>query len=180
MRTDFTEGKLRDYEKITLNVDGGCEPKNPGGTATGGWVLQDDKTGDTLAEQGEVVRQAGPLSTNNVGEYGSLCLALKFLDEQGWRGELTVKADSKLLVEQVNGRWKVKAPHLATMRNEVFFKLARLDLSIVNEDSPLPLDGKKPCRILWVPREKNARANDLCRAAYREYMEVLSDDPHSE
>src|SRR4051812_41121090 len=102
MFRDNTQGRIKDHASLLLHVDGGCEPKNPGGVATAGWALYNPKEPATpIVEEGRVVQDGGKLATNNTGEYSALWFALKWLHEQGWEGELTVKADSKLLVEQV-------------------------------------------------------------------------------
>ena len=168
---DHTNGQINKFSFITLFVDGGCEPKNPGGVCTAGWVLYNKN--NILAEQGKVVVDGGDLATNNYGEYNALFFALNWLIEQKWKGELVVKADSKLLVEQVNSRWKCKAEHLAEVRTKIWDQLNKLNLKIVNEDSPLAGEGKQPVTLTWIPREKNAYANDLCRDAYKKYKGLL-------
>lgn len=170
MLKDSTDGQIKTYPKLLLHVDGGCEPKNPGGVATSGWVLFDPKdTTKPLAEQGAVVQDGGPKATNNYGEYKALMLALDWLIKQGWRGELTVRADSKLLIEQVCGRWQVKAEHLKPLRAKIWDQLEQLDLHRITDSDPLPPEGKSGCHLAHVYREHNEYANDLCRAAYQEY-----------
>jgi ribonuclease HI len=170
MFRDHTNGGIKQYASLLLYVDGGCEPKNPGGVATAGWAIFDPKNPTMpLAEEGRVAEDGGKIATNNLGEYSALCFALRWLTQQGWRGELTVKTDSKLLVEQVNGRWKVKAEHLAVLCTKVWTYMDSLDLFRVTESEPLPPEGKFACYILWIPRELNEHANELCRLAYKEH-----------
>jgi ribonuclease HI len=109
-------------------VDGGCEPKNPGGVATCGWVIY-DPSNKILAEEARVVQDGGPLATNNYAEYCGLGFALKWLREQEWRGELNVQADSQLLVNQVTEKWQCKAKHLIPLRNKIWEHLEALNLS---------------------------------------------------
>jgi ribonuclease HI len=171
MFIDNTHGRIAEHPSLLLHVDGGCEPKNPGGVVTAGWVLYDtDKPGVALVEQGKVVRDGGPLATNNFGEYSSLGLALAFLVTHNWKGELTIKADSKLLVEQVNGRWKCKAEHLKGLRERVWTMLEDLSLQLVNEAEPLPPEGKTACHLVHVRRELNGRPDELCHLAYEEHL----------
>jgi ribonuclease HI len=173
MLTDNTNGLIKDRASLLLFMDGGCEPVNPGGSSTAGWALYDSSkpSGGVLAEQGEVVKDGGPLATNNFGEYAALALALKFLIAQKWQGCLTIKADSKLVVHQVRGEWKCNKEHLRELRDIVWSRMKALNLHIVTEDDPLPGDGQFPCNIVWVARNFNQRANDLCRAAYKQYVE---------
>lgn len=164
---DHTNGKIKDFSTITLFFDGGCEPKNPGGVSTAGWVAYNKKI--KLAEQGKVVMNGGPLATNNFGEYSALCLALEWLIEQKWQGELIIKGDSKLLVEQVSGRWKCKAEHLGVIRDKIWEQFRTLNLQIITKDDPLLMEGKQLVSLTWIPRELNNYANDLCRKAYQQY-----------
>jgi ribonuclease HI len=163
---------IHEFKSLLLNVDGGCEPKNPGGVATAGWVFFNPKKSTTpLEEQSAVVRDGGPLATNNFGEYKALILALNFLAKNNWRGELTVKADSKLLIEQVAGRWKVKAEHLKPLRSKIWQLMDDLQLERVDEHNPIASEGRYPCHLIWIKRELNGYANDLCRKAYQDYRQ---------
>lgn len=71
--------KLPLPKSLLLHVDGGCQPKNPGGVVTAGWVIYDKETNETLVEESKVIRDGGPEATNNFGEYSSLGLALTYL-----------------------------------------------------------------------------------------------------
>lgn len=170
MFKDYTDGKIAEHKELLLHVDGGCEPKNPGGVATAGWVVYDPKEPKKpLMEEGRVARDGGELATNNYGEYASLCFALAHLAGLGWQGSLTILADSKLLVEQMNGRWKVKAEHLKEIRKNILRFMDLMGLHLCTEDDPLPPEGMYPCTITWVRRNLNGRANELCHIAYVEY-----------
>ncbi len=159
MPRDTTDGNINQYEVLILHVDGGCEPKNPGGIATCGWVFFDSKN-KVLADDYRVVRDGGTLATNNFAEYCALGLALRWLKEQNWRGKLLIRADSKLLVEQVNSRWKCKAEHLIPLRDRIWELLQGMELNLdIN------------CFFEWVPREENAYADELTGRAYQEYRQ---------
>jgi len=134
MTRDFTGGKIKEYQKLLLCVDGGCEPKNPGGVATCGWVIY-DPSNKILVEEARVVQDGGPLATNNFAEYCGLGFGLKWLREQEWRGELTVQADSQLLVNQVTEKWQCKAKHLIPLRQKIWEHLEALNLSISENGS---------------------------------------------
>lgn len=171
MITDKTNNRLNEIESLLLHVDGGCEPKNPGGVATAGWVLYEfHEPNNPIAEQFAVVSQGGNLSTNNYGEYSSLELALDFLIKNNWKGDLTIRADSKLLVEQVRGSWKCKAEHLKIKRDLIRVQLNKLGLQIITKDNPIADEGRKSCFLEWIPREINEYANDLCRKAYQHHL----------
>lgn len=131
MLLDHTFGKITAHKTIVLYVDGGCEPKNPGGIATCGWVIYDaEERKAILAEEYRVVADGGKRATNNYAEYCGLGFALRWLKDQKWRGQITIHADSKLLVEHVNRNWRCKAAHLQPL-------LARIHeyLPLISENS---------------------------------------------
>jgi ribonuclease HI len=170
MFQDKTSGKIQQFSSLLLHVDGGCEPKNPGGVTTAGWAIFESQSSyNPIVEHSAVVRDGGPLATNNYGEYKALCLALKWLKENRWHGDLHVKADSKLLIEQVSGRWKVNAEHLKALRTKIWQYLEEMKLNIINESNPLPQEGYKSCYLTWIKRDLNEYANNLCRLAYQDY-----------
>ena len=93
---------------VEVWIDGCCEPINPGGTACTGYVIRKD---------GEIVARAygyvgkGKGMTSNVAEYQALIRALKRIRREELEHEkILVRSDSKLVVNQMKGNWKVKAP----------------------------------------------------------------------
>lgn len=172
---DCTSGKIKDHQEMLLHIDGGCEP-NPGGVAVSAWAAYDTQ-GNLLAEEVKVVRDGDKLATNNFAEYCGLGLALRWLLDQGWKGSLRVKSDSKLLVGQVLGDWKCKVEHLKTLRNRIWELMEQLHLQRIGETEQGMMSGPdgdinptlSPCVLTWVPREQNSYADSLCckaRAAY--------------
>src|SRR5213083_298525 len=91
--------------RVVVEADGGSRG-NPGPAGYGA-VVRDADTGEVLAER------AGTLgtTTNNVAEYQGLLAGLRAAAEMG-PSSVEARLDSKLVVEQVSGRWKVKQPHL--------------------------------------------------------------------
>jgi probable phosphoglycerate mutase len=87
-------------KKFVANVDGGARG-NPG-PAGWGAVMQSD-AGDVVAE----LHGALPYATNNVAEYQGLIAALTWCLDQS-AGEVHVRSDSLLLVQQMRGVYKVK------------------------------------------------------------------------
>jgi ribonuclease HI len=87
-----------------VNVDGGSRG-NPGPAAIAAVVT--DPAGEELAERAETIGEA----TNNVAEYRALLLGIELARELG-ADEVEFVGDSKLIVEQVKGNWKVKQDHL--------------------------------------------------------------------
>lgn len=93
--------------KVIIYTDGGSR-NNPGPAATG--IVIKNETGGVLAAYGEYLGK----QTNNYAEYMAIISGLKKARELG-ATEVACIADSKLVVEQLNGRWKVKEPTLRTL-----------------------------------------------------------------
>ncbi|WP_156038657.1 reverse transcriptase-like protein, partial [Actinoalloteichus caeruleus] len=90
---------------MVVEADGGSRG-NPGPAGYGAVVFDAD-TGAVLVERAEALGVA----TNNVAEYQGLIAGLRAADELG-AAEVAVRMDSKLVVEQMSGRWKIKHPQL--------------------------------------------------------------------
>lgn len=137
---------------IEICFDGLCEPKNPGGVATWGFVVYRDRK-KVHEDCGLACEPYAPHATNNVGEYMGLIKALEYLVEQKIEGPVVARGDSKLVIEQSAGRWKVKSPNIAPLNarvRELFFKF-------------------KDLAFEWIPREENREADALTNAAYARY-----------
>jgi probable phosphoglycerate mutase len=119
-----------------VEADGGSRG-NPG-IAAGGAVVFDGATGELLAEVGVYVGFA----TNNVAEYNGMIAGLKRAYEFDDDASIHVRMDSKLVVEQMSGRWKIKHPDMAVLASE-----ARA------------LIGGRSVTFEWIPRDKNALAD---------------------
>jgi len=124
-------------DRLRAAVDGGSRG-NPGPAA---WAVA------VLAEDGTYVEgHAGALgrATNNVAEYHALIEALRLAEARGI-AELEVRADSELIVRQVEGRYKVRHPDLIPLHAEAMRRIRAL----------------KAFRIRHVPRESNRDADRL-------------------
>ena len=91
---------------VQIEADGGSRG-NPGPAAYGA-VLFDADTREVIAERAETIGVA----TNNVAEYRGLIAGLELYQEHAPEAELEVRMDSKLVVEQMSGRWKIKHPDM--------------------------------------------------------------------
>lgn len=90
--------------RVRAHIDGAARG-NPGPAGAGVYIeAEEDRPAEELFE---------PLgkTTNNVAEYRALLLALKRAQEMGAQA-VEILSDSLLLVQQVNGVFKIKAPHL--------------------------------------------------------------------
>lgn len=87
-------------------------------------------------------------TTNNVAEYAGLVAALTYALQHGL-AEVAIHSDSQLLVRQLNGSYRVKAPHLIP----IFLKVLKLRQAL------------RSCRVTHVPREANQRADELANQA---------------
>jgi ribonuclease HI len=96
---------------MNIFTDGGSRG-NPGPSGAGGVIF--NQSGEVVAEISEYLG----IQTNNYAEYQGLILTLQRAIELGI-DEVSVFMDSKLIVEQVNGKWKVKSVTLRPLYNTV-------------------------------------------------------------
>lgn len=132
---------------VHIHFDGACQPPRGGGVATYGFTVEGP--GLYREEQGLAVPPWTPRATNNVAEYTAAIRALEWLREQGYAGPVRVMGDSQLVIRQVLGQYKVRAPHL----REYHAQLLRLTKNF------------KAVDFVWIPREANARADELSKEA---------------
>ncbi|MCV7098978.1 bifunctional RNase H/acid phosphatase [Mycobacterium palustre] len=128
--------------KVVIEADGGSRG-NPGPAGYGAVVRSADRS-TVLAES----KQAIGVATNNVAEYRALIAGL----EDALRMDATeadVFMDSKLVVEQMSGRWKVKHPDLIELNAQARKLASRFDR----------------IRYAWVPRAQNSHADRLANEA---------------
>ena len=127
--------------RIIINVDGASRG-NPGPAAIG--AILKDETGNVL---GRVSRALG-VTTNNQAEYQAIIAGLEKAVAAG-ASQVRVKSDSKLVVEQINGRYKIKN----TALRPLYQRVVQLAGSI------------ERFSIVYVPREQNAEADALANKA---------------
>jgi len=107
----MNEKKTKEYKKLILFTDGGSKG-NPGPAGIG--ILIFNKEGKLIKEVSEFIGK----TTNNVAEYIALLRALEISKEFG-ADEIEIKCDSKLMVNQLKKRWKVKSPNLKILHQKV-------------------------------------------------------------
>ncbi|MCY4667988.1 MAG: reverse transcriptase-like protein, partial [Rhodococcus sp.] len=94
--------------QVIVEADGGSRG-NPGPAGYGAVVF--DASRSVLAERKESIG----IATNNVAEYRGLIAGLTAAGELG-ASKVDVRMDSKLVVEQMSGRWKVKHPDMIPLQ----------------------------------------------------------------
>lgn len=148
---------MKEKKKFKLFFDGSCWP-NPGGKAAYGWAVSDD---GNFHEEGCGLIGAGSLMSNNVAEYQGLYQGLKFMKEAGFIGApIHCYGDSKLVVEQMSGRWRVKGG--------LYVESFKLAYCMSKEFKMLT--------ISWISREQNNLADYLSKKGLglseKEYMDL--------
>ncbi len=126
---------------FTLFADGASRG-NPGPAAYGAVIY--DQSGALIAELGENLG----IRTNNYAEYQGVIAGLRHI-EANWPGaEVLVRMDSKLVVEQLSGRWQIKHPELRELAQEAIRIMRTLKV-----------------KLEWVPREQNSAADAAANRA---------------
>ena len=131
--------------RFVVEADGGSRG-NPGPAGYGS-VVRDAETGETLAETYEYLG----IVTNNVAEYRGLLAGLRAAHDLDPSARVHVRMDSKLVVEQMSGRWKIKHP----------------DMQMLAGRAQALIEGRE-VSFEWVPRLSNGRAD----AAANESMDL--------
>jgi broad specificity phosphatase PhoE/ribonuclease HI len=140
--------------KVVIEADGGSRG-NPGPAGYGAVVWDADHS-NVLAETKQAIGHA----TNNVAEYRGLIAGLDDALKLG-ATEAAVFLDSKLLVEQMSGRWKVKHPDLVGLHAQARKLASRFDR----------------ISYAWVPRDRNAHADRLANEAMDAAAGASGQDP---
>ena len=135
--------------KVQVEADGGSRG-NPGPAGYGSVVWTADRAA-ILAESKQAIGRA----TNNIAEYRGLIAGLEEAAKIG-ATEVDVSMDSKLVVEQMSGRWKVKNPEIAALHQQATALSTRFDR----------------ITYTWIPRAKNSHADRLANEAMDAAAEI--------
>ncbi|MBF6352017.1 MULTISPECIES: bifunctional RNase H/acid phosphatase [Nocardia] len=128
--------------EVIVEADGGSRG-NPGPAGYGAVVFDADRV-TVLAER----KEALGVTTNNVAEYRGLIAGLEAAAELGAR-VVAVRMDSKLVVEQMSGRWKVKHAAMVPLADRARRLAAGFD----------------QVSYRWIPRAENSHADRLANEA---------------
>lgn len=148
---------------IFLYADGASRG-NPGPAAYG--VHIEDLSGNTIADLGEALG----IATNNQAEYAAVIAGLRYLSTTSYR-DVTIRMDSKLVIEQLSGNWKINNPQLRELASQARDLLR--DFNVV---------------LQWIPREQNFKADANANSALDSgdfstaadaYIELASIQPRS-
>lgn len=148
---------------IEAYFDGLCQPYNPGGIACYAFVIKNYNYNDKDCE-GQTIHNnyglaAEPFTedaSNNVAEYTGIIKALEWLSQtNNYDSKIIVRGDSKLVIYQIKGKYKVKAPRIVPLYQTVMSLIPKF----------------KVLDIQWVPREQNKEADRLSNKAYQEVLE---------
>ncbi|WP_296631909.1 bifunctional RNase H/acid phosphatase [Rhodoluna sp.] len=129
-------------QNLIIEADGGSRG-NPGPAGSGAVVIDAD-TGLVIAE---IARFIG-VATNNVAEYVALQAGLEAAFAINAEARVLVRMDSKLVIEQMSGGWKIKHPDMIQLGAQV-----------------QKLVAGKVVRWMWIPREDNSKADALANKA---------------
>lgn len=139
--------------RLVIETDGGARG-NPGPAGYGALVR--DASGAVLAERADFLG----ITTNNVAEYSGLVAGLRAAREIDPDALVEVRADSKLLVEQMSGRWQIKHEQMRRLAAEARAAFPPAQV-----------------RYTWVPRSQNGAADALANEAMDHRRAVARDRP---
>ncbi|MGW7541075.1 bifunctional RNase H/acid phosphatase [Streptomyces sp. NPDC054770] len=128
--------------EFIVEADGGSRG-NPGPAGYGA-VVVDAATGETLTEAAEYLG----VVTNNVAEYRGLLAGLRAAHALDPTATVHVRMDSKLVIEQMSGRWKIKHPDMKPLAAEAARVFPATQVTYE-----------------WIPRESNKHADRLANEA---------------
>lgn len=153
-----TVSKTERVQKINTTVfkylicfDGACEPKNPNGNMGMGCVIFDITTGEEVFSHSSCIflgEYGHSQTSNNLAEYLALIEGLTYLYDNNLTSEsIRCYGDSKLVVNQMSGYWKIK--------EGIYVKAALEAKEMLSEFSNI--------NFQWIPREENNLADDLSK-----------------
>lgn len=147
--------KIENTTKTLLNnfeifFDGACNPVNPGGHMGYGFIIKEN---NEYISHGSFYEEPSRNNTNNVAEYKACIEAMHSLLNYTKLNNIkiftvVVYGDSKLVVEQMNGKWRINAG--------AYVEFAQKTKKLI-EDSFV----KERIYFKWIPREQNEEADEL-------------------
>ena len=120
-----------------IQFDGAAVP-NPGNIGIGVVLIENNSIIEKISQK------LPDIGTNNVAEYTALLRGINKALELGW-SNVIIEGDSMLVINQVNGKWKIHKDHLRILCSNVQKELLNFGSYKLN----------------WIPREKNSIADEL-------------------
>lgn len=143
--------KLNTCEMIVL-FTGLCQP-DPGGVATFGWVAYNQ--GELWRHGGGILGNGAKMTTTRAEYQGLLSSMYYLIRIAGYRKELELRSDSKIVINQMIGTYKVYGRDLQSVHRET------LRIATVFQDTG----------FIWIPKAENREAEKMARAYYAKYIE---------
>ncbi len=138
---------------ITAFFDGLCEPKNPGGIGTYGYVIYEGNI-PVIKDKGIAGEPFSPSVSNNTAEFTGVIMLMEALSPYT-KDFIMVYGDSQFVINVVNERNLVRSPRIRDFAS----KALQLKKNFSN------------IQFGWIPRAKNMEADKLTEEAYHEYVE---------
>ena len=135
--------------------DGVCEPRNPGGHAAYGILIKVD--GKVVCGRGGYIG-FGPKMSNNVAEYSAAISVFDEILNRQLQGIVHLRMDSKLVICQLNGKWKVHGGFYVPYHHN-----AKHLLSVLKER----VQGN--VILEWIPREQNGECDTISKDVLRKH-----------
>jgi len=129
----------------TIYTDGSCLV-NPGGPGGWGFVFFDESGKEIGNQFGNIKKH--PVVTNNFAEYMAVLRALQYYQELKRPGPLLIRSDSKMLINQLGGTWRVGDKPYKKIWDRVIDLLGQIEFEVSWE---------------WIPREQNEIADGLSK-----------------
>jgi len=138
--------------KIEAYFDGAVEPRNPGGIpAYGSVVFVDGEKDVEISKIYHPEPGTAHLMSNNVAEYLGLISILEYLiKEELHEQKVTIYGDSKMVVNQVQGKWRIK--------QGIYVEFAHKARKLYSHFTDI--------KVRWIPREQNKLADELSKRSY--------------
>lgn len=126
--------------------DGVCEPKNPGGHAASGVLVK--VNGEIRYSNGTYIA-GGPKASNNVAEYAACAEVMVYIRGLDLPGIVTIRGDSRLVIEQLNGRWKINGGLYMPYHEAAKAAYKQLQRYY----------GIRNVHLQWIPRDENSECD---------------------
>jgi ribonuclease HI len=144
-------------ENYILKFDGACGPKNPGGTATYGFVLYHN---GKKIDDGHGIVSYGPNTSNNMAEHAAVSKGMEafirhykfaFLNQEE-KAKLHIIGDSQLIIHHLNGVWRIRPKKL-------YYEYALKSIELINKIKAFDVT----VQCTWTPREQNEECDTLSK-----------------